>query len=670
VTALPDTAISGAFVEVDDIIARSMGAWRPPPVLSLSAWADEYYVLSAETSAEPGRWRTIPYQREIMDAFADPKIRIVVVMKSARVGYTLMLMAAIGYYMHQDPTSIMVVQPTVDDAKGFSKESLAPMLRDVPVLAALAVRDVEEKKKKGKGAKDGSDTMLLKAFPGGVISIVGANSGTGFRRVSRRIVGFDEVDAYPPSAGDEGDQINLGMKRSESFHNRKTVIGSTPLIAGASRIEDQFLAGDQRRYHVPCPTCGHRDFLVFDREATRGHRMRWPDDPEDPSKAYFECSGKGCRIEHKDKRWMVERGEWIPDNPGATARSYHLWAALSYSPNATWGHIAEEFLAAKKDPDKLKTFVNTTLGETWKDKGEAPEWERLYQRREKYAIGSVPDGVVVLTAGVDVQKDRLVYEVVGWALNKESWSIEAGALWGDTSLETTWHKLDELLAKAFIGHDGAAHTIARLAVDSGYNTQVVYNWARQYPMDRVIATKGATGARAILGVPSPVEVTSRGRTLRRGYKVWPIGVDIAKSELYGWLRMEITQDGAIPPGFCHFPQHSEDFFKQLTAEHLVTSVNKKKGRTRLEWHVLANRENHQLDCRVMARAAAAALGIDKIASGARARAKPAPVDPGVTTPPAVVAAPPAPPPAAPPPPPREAPRSGFLNRPRGWLGRR
>jgi phage terminase large subunit GpA-like protein len=161
VTALPDTAISGAFVEVDDIIARSMGAWRPPPVLSLSAWADEYYVLSAETSAEPGRWRTIPYQREIMDAFADPKIRIVVVMKSARVGYTLCLSAAIGYFMHQDPSSILVVQPTVDDAKNFSKETIAPMLRDVPVLSRLRFRDIEE-----KGSK-GSSTLQHKAFPGG-----------------------------------------------------------------------------------------------------------------------------------------------------------------------------------------------------------------------------------------------------------------------------------------------------------------------------------------------------------------------------------------------------------------------------------------------------------------------------------------------------------------------
>lgn len=673
------TTISGAFVDVDAIVARAMGAWRPPPRLTLSAWADEYYMLSAETSAEPGRWSTIPYQREIMNAFTDPKIRIVVVMKSARVGYTLMLMAAIGYYMHQDPTSIMVVQPTVDDAKGWSKESLAPMLRDVPVLAALAVRDVEEKSK-GSKKKDGSDTLQLKTFPGGVLSVVGANSGTGFRRVSRRVVGFDEVDAYPPSAGDEGDQISLGMKRSEAFHNRKAILGSTPLIAGSSRIEDQFLAGDQRRYHVPCPTCGYKDFLVFDREAARGHRMRWDDDaPED---AYFECRGNGCRIEHKDKRWMVERGEWIPDNPGAATRSYHLWSALSYSPNATWANIVAEFLAAKKDPDKLKTFVNTTLGETWKEKGEAPEWERLYQRRETYAIGSVPDGVLVLTCGVDVQKDRLMFEVVGWAANKENWSIDAGIIWGDTSLPSTWTKLDELLARPFLGHDGAIHTISLMAVDSGYNTQVVYGWARRKPMSQVIATKGTSGAHALVGKASPVEVTANGRTLRRGYKVWPIGVDIAKAELYGWLRLQVD-DGEIPPGFCHFPEHSEEFFKQLTAEHLVTATDK-KHRQRREWHVLPNRENHYLDCRVMARVAAAVLGIDRLANGSRPRSPaPAAAADGASAQLAPALAPVAPPSS--PPSPNEPPtsadppapaRTGFWKKPGGaprrgnWFSKR
>lgn len=661
-----------AFVDIEAVIARAMLAWRPPPELSLSMWADRYYVLSAESAAEPGRWHTLPYQREILDSITDASVTQVSVMKSARVGYTLCMSAAIGYYMHQDPSSILVVQPTVDDAKNFSKETIAPMLRDVPVLSQLLFRDIEEK---GKGPKDSSATLQHKAFPGGILSLIGANSGAGFRRVSRRVIMFDEVDAYPPSAGSEGDQIQLGMKRSEAFYNRKIIAGSTPLQSGASRIEELFLAGDQRRYYVPCPQCEHMDFFAFDRKVDRGHVMRWPDG--EPAKAYFECSANACKIEHKDKRWMVERGEWRADNPSSLHRSYHLWAAVSYSPNASWGQIAAEFLEAKRGgPEKLKTFVNTTLGETWKERGDAPDWERLYQRREKYAIGSVPDGPIVLTAGVDVQKDRFMFEVVGWAPNKESWSIAAGALWGDTSLESTWAQLDVLLDSAFIGHDQAAHTISMLAIDSGYNTQVVYNWARTKPMSRVIATKGVSNSRMLVGAPSPVEITVRGKKLARGYKVWPIGVDIAKSELYGWLRLKIGEDGVAPAGFCHFPEHAEDFFQQLTAEHLVTSVNKRTRRSRMEWQVLPNRDNHYLDARVMARVAAAVLGIDRIKAARKPASTTAPAVPEGASAPIASAPPPAPPPEAP----RaaeiekpNAPKSLWGNGPRrpgGWFGRR
>lgn len=657
------TPVVDDFADIDAVIARAMGAWRPPPRLSLSDWSERYFVLSAETAAEPGRWRSLPYQVEILNSITDPSVTQVTVEKSARVGYSLMMSCAIGFYMHQDPTSILVVQPTVDDAKNFSKETIAPMLRDVPVLSRLVTRDIEEKGKGTKGTKDASSTLQHKAFPGGILSLIGANSGAGFRRVSRRVIMFDEVDAYPPSAGSEGDQINLGMKRSEAFHNRKIIAGSTPLIAGASRIEELFLAGDQRRYHVPCPHCGHMDFLVFDRKAERGHAMRWPED--EPQSAYFECSRNGCRIEHKDKRWMVERGKWIPDNPGANPahRSYHLWSALSYSPNASWGQIATEFLEAKRGgPEKLKTFVNTTLGETWKERGEAPEWERLYQRREKYKIGTAPDGIVVLTAGVDVQKDRFVCEVVGWAPNKESWSVDVDELYGDTALESTWRQLDELLARTF-PRDGGALPIAMLAVDSGYNTQMVYNWARRHPMSRVIATKGVSGSRALVGAPSPVEVTVRGRQLRRGYKVWPVGVDIAKAELYGWLRLSIAEDGVVPPGYCHFPEHAEGYFKQLTAEHLVTVVNRRTHRAKMEWQVLPNRENHVLDARILARVAAAVLGIDRL--------KPKQVSPPA---PAAPRAPAPSSPAAPAAQADEPKREAFWKRPRapsgGWFKRR
>lgn len=633
--------------------AGIMKALRPPPKLTLSQWADRHFYLSAESAAEPGRWKTLPYQRGILDAITDSTVRWVSVMKSARVGFTKCINAAIAYHIHQDPCPILVVQPTVEDAEGYSKEEIAPMLRDCQVLAGLV---------KDQSVKTSAQTILHKAFPGGVLSMVGANSGRGFRRVSRRVVIFDEVDGYPPSAGAEGDQIKLGERRAEYYWNRKIIAGSTPLVAGSSRIEELFNAGDRRHYYVPCPHCAHMDFLRFsvrddDAELEGGHVMRWPKDK--PHDAHFLCNKCGCVIEETSKRKMIDAGEWRADGEFTGHASFHIWAAYSLSPNATWGQLATEFIEAKTGgPEKLKTFVNTTLGQTWRERGEAPDWDRLYQRREPYKIGTVPPSVVGLTAGVDVQKDRFVYEVVGWAPNKESWSIDAGEIHGDTALDSTWAQLDALLARTYRNDDDSDQSetpILLLAIDSGYNTQVVYNWARRYPLNRVIATKGVSGARMLIGSPSPVEISAGGKRMQRGYKVWPVGVDIAKSELYGWLRLRCEEGAAAPAGYCHFPMHGEEYFQQLTAEHLVTAINRRTRRTKVEWQVLPNRENHYLDARILARAAAARLGIDRLPPKPQSPAPPA-VPPATTTNPAT----------------EDRSRSEFWGsgRPRGdWLGR-
>jgi phage terminase large subunit GpA-like protein len=582
-----------------DWIARARARLRPPPRLSLSEWADAHFYLSPESAAEPGRWRTLPYQRGVMDAITDPNVERVTWMKSARVGATKVMNAAIGYFMHQDPCPILVVQPTVEDAQGYSKEEIAPMLRDCEVLADIVQEPT---------AKVSEQTILHKTFPGGTLSLVGANSARGFRRVSRRVVMFDEVDGYPPSAGAEGDQIQLGIRRTEYYWNRKIIAASTPLIAGSSRIEEMFEAGDRRRYYVPCPHCGAMDILVF-REGERGHFMQWPDGQ--PEAAYCVCRENGCVIEHHDKRGMIEAGEWRAEAEFHGHASFHIWAAYSLSPNASWGQIASEFVEAKGKPEKLKTVVTTTLAETWQDRGEAPDWERLALRRETYPIGSVPTGVRFLTAGVDVQKDRFVFEVVGWSDAKETWSIDAGVIMGDTSAESTWLKLDELRARQFQG-DGRTLSIAMLAIDSGFNTQQVYNWCRRHPMSHVIACKGSATARTLIGTPMPVDVTVGGRRMQRGYKVWSVGVGIAKSELYGWLRLPSPPAGEPGmPGYCHFPEYGDEYFRQLTAEHLVTTT-KKNGFTKMEWQVQPGRENHFLDCRVLARAAASVLGLDRV----------------------------------------------------------
>jgi phage terminase large subunit GpA-like protein len=351
-----------ALAVLDQVESRIRAHWRPPPRLSLSDWADAKFCLP-EGDANAGRWRTLPYQRGIMDAFSDPGIERVSVMKSARVGYTRMCDACMGYFIEHDPCPILAVQPTLEDARKYSKENIAPMLRDVPALRGL----VAEPK-----TRDSDNTILDKLFKGGSLSLVGANSPRGFRRTSRRVVIFDEVDGYPPSAGTEGDQIELGIRRTEYYWNRKIIAGSTPTIRGVSRIERLFLDGDQRRYHVPCPTCGAYQVLQW-------ANLRWPEGR--PQDAVFLCAVRGCTIEHRSKRDMVEVGRWRADapeqfTPDHRHASFHIWAAYSYSPNATWGQLATESVAAVRGgPLTHQTFVNTVRGETWETRGEAPALE-------------------------------------------------------------------------------------------------------------------------------------------------------------------------------------------------------------------------------------------------------------------------------------------------------
>jgi len=645
-------------------LVGSRAPLRPPPTLSLSQWAEAHYVLSAESAAMTGRFVPYPFQREILDAFTDPTVEWITVMKSARVGATKFINMAIGYCIAADPCSVLVVQPTIDDARGYAKEELVPMLRDVAVLTDV-VGDPAE--------RDPDQTTLHRMYPGGVMSLVGANSARGFRRTTRRVALLDEIDGYPPSAGNEGDQIELAVKRTETFHDRKIVTVSSPTDEAISRIEPLYLAGDRRRYHVPCPLCGHFDFLTpRPRDDRRGHVMRWPKD--DPASAYFECSGCGGAIEHRHKRSTVEAGKWIAEAEFRGHASFHIWAAYSFSPGATWGAIAERYSKAAHSGNalKLKTVINLDFGETWKERGEAPDHEQLFKRRERYQIGTVPAGVLFLTGGVDVQIDRLMYEVVGWNAWKESFSVEAGELTGDTSGPEPWQKLDELQARTFPRADGGPPLpIAMLGVDSGFKTQTVYNWCRGKSISRVIATKGSQYAKTLVGTPSAVDVHFNGRRIPNGYRVWNLGVDIAKDELYGWLKLkEPLVEGEYPPGWCHFPEYAEGYFEQLTAERKVP-VRTRHGYTVWVWRIQENRENHYLDCRVIARACASILGLDRHIPPATGTVSAAAVA-AAPRPAAAAATPP-----RPAPPPRQP--SGFYSkgggrRPRSggssWYGRR
>ena len=568
-------------------------------MLSVSQWADSFRRLEKKSSAEPGRWRTArtPYLREILDCLStDSGIVETVFMKASQIGGTECILSALGYAIDHAPGPIMIVQPTVELAKRFSRQRVDSLIRSTPRLSSKVAP---------ARSRDSGNTLLSKEFPGGICIITGANSAVGIRSMPARYLYLDEIDGYPIDVDDEGSPIALAEARQRTFSRRKLLKVSTPTIAGRSAIEAAYALSDRRRYFVPCPYCEEMQILTFP-------RLTWTKLGLPPEKAVYECVKCERHIEERHKTAMLARGKWMPESPKVETRGYHLNALYAPVGWISWGDIAKGHVESCKEPDKHRVFVNTVLGEVWTSRGEAPGWEHIMARREKYEIGTVPRGALFLTAGVDVQKERLVVEIVGWGRGKQSWSINYGNLPGDTAdLERgPWKQLDELLNGTFPHEDGADMPIRMLAVDSGYNTSTVYAWARRYPMNRVLAVKGGLGS-AIIGSPTAVEVTVGGRKLKRGGRVWPIGTSMAKSELYGWLGLEAPEDGAeFPPGYCHFPEYGEEFFKELTAEHLV-SHKTRKGYMRFEWEALPGRENHMLDARVYARAAASLAGLDR-----------------------------------------------------------
>jgi len=563
---------------IDQLIREASQAWRPPKRMTLSEWADLNAYLSAESSAQEGRWRTLSYQKAIMDAMTDPTLERVVFMKSARVGYTKMLNNLVAYHMHQDPCPIMVVQPTIDDAEGYSKEEIAPMLRDTPCLQGL-VADAK--------SRDTNNTIRNKSFPGGVLSLVGANSPGGFRRVSRRVVLFDEIDGYPPSAGAEGDQIKLGIRRTEYYWNRKIVMGSTPTIDSVSRVQRAFLETDQRRYFVPCPHCGTLQFLKWS-------QMDWPN--RQPLKAVYLCEHCGEAIEHSQKYDMLEAGVWKATAEGLPGvAGFHIWAAYSYSPNATWGQLASEYEEAQGNPEALKTFVNTVQGEAWKEKGESIDSTGLMARAEPYTPAELPHGVLLVVNGVDVQPDRLELETVGYGLGEESWSIDYKVFMGDPDGPLVWSQLDAYLATEFAHPAGVRLRAARTFIDTGgANTKAVYTYVDGRAHMGVFGIKGRGGD----GVPA-VGTPTKSNIAK--IPLVPLGTFVLKDAVFGALA--ISEPGN---GYCHFPAHyGEAYYKGLTAEEVRVKTNTKGFPVR-EWFKKFER-NEPLDCRVYATAAMLSL---------------------------------------------------------------
>jgi phage terminase large subunit GpA-like protein len=554
-------------------------ALKPPPRLTVSQWADEHRQLSSESSAEAGRWSTsrAEYQRGMMDAVSDADIETVVLMTAAQIGKTELINNVVGFHIHQDPAPMLVVQPTLEMAQTWSKDRLAPAIRDTPVLS---------EKIGDPRSRDSGNTTLHKVFAGGHVTACGANSPSSLASRPCRIILCDEVDRYPLSAGTEGDPVALARKRSATFWNRKIILVSTPTEKGASRIEDAYAESDQRKYFVPCPDCDEKQELKWS-------NVQWTDSK--PQTAEYTCEHCGSCWNDAKRFQAVRYGEWqkTAEGDGKTA-GFHLSAL--YSPWTPLEDIVRDFLASKRDPMRLKTWINTTLGETYEEQGERIDEYDLYERREDWT-DDLPEGAVVLTAGVDVQDDRLAYEVLATGSGHETWSIQYEEIYGDPSGSELWQRLDEVLNQTFIHPIRGEMIIRSTCVDSGgHYTQQVYNYARQRAGKRVFAIKGVGGeGRPIIGKPSKNNIGK--------INLFPVGTDTAKELIFA--RLKITEVGA---GYCHFPfTHSEEYFRMLTSEKKVTKYF--KGRPRREW-VKVRQRNEALDCRVYAMAALELMGLN------------------------------------------------------------
>lgn len=552
------------------------------PIQTVTEWANEYRFLSSVSSSEPGKWQTerTPYLQEIMDCLSpNHPCERVVFMKGAQIGGTECGNNWMGFIICNAPGPMLIVNPTTETAKRTSKMRIDPAIENCPVL---------REKIKSSRSRDSGNTMLIKEFPGGILILTGANSPIGLRSMPVRYLFLDEVDGFPDEAGAEGDPVDLAVQRTATFNNRKIFMVSTPTIKDASRIEQAFLEGDQRYFHVPCPHCGHYQVL------------RWRNvifDPKNLTEAVYKCEKCEAIWHDYQKDQILKNGKWIATNPDGNpgVASFHL--SSLYSPHGwtSWTSIAREFLNSKDDPSRLQVWTNTKLAETWEDMaGQAIDPTSLMVRREKWGP-ELPKQVVILTCGVDVQDNRLELEIVGWGRGEESWSIDYHVLYGDPSTPELWSQLDEILSRKYPhSKDVPDLPIAATCIDSGgHYTDYVINYCHARRLHGVFAIKGVGG----VGKPIWPATASKSYTTKK--PVYLIGVNDAKDILMRRLHLEDSSG----PGVWHFPMDREsDWFEQVTNEVAVKKLS--KGRLIREWVPRKNGVRTEgLDCRVYAYAA-------------------------------------------------------------------
>lgn len=576
-------------------LAAMADALAPRRALMVSQWADEHRELSGKQAGERGRWRTArnPMLREIMDSLsASSRVTDIWVIKSSQVGVTEATVNFLGYCIDHAPAPVMVLMPTLDARDAWKAQKLNPLLLETPVIRDLLG---------GQRSRDAANSKDMIDFPGGVLFLAGGNSPNSYAQRSVRYLIMDDLDRFPPEVGAEGDPVALAKGRTKAFARAKRLFISTPTVKGESLIERGHAESDQRRYHVPCPHCGHSQPLEWG-GAEAAHGIKWSSGP-DGIDAWYVCAKCAQPIYEHQKPGMLAAGRWIATHPERSTRGYHisaLYAPIGLGPS--WRDLVEEWQIAVKSPGTLRTFVNTHLGECWEEQGDHVDPTGLMMRMEDY--DELPRQLA-RTAGVDVQKDRLECTVVDWGVGEEAWTMDHLIIPGDTAQPDVWQHLDD---------DLAHWSPQAVAIDSGYNTSMVYSFVEKRRW--ALAIKGRAGP----GVPIVEDEKSRRLRLRRqrkkGVTVNLVGDDQAKALIYS--RLKIT---AVGPGYIHFPNDAsfdDEYFAQLTAEKLVTKM--RGTRPYAEW-VQTRPRNEALDCWKYALAALRLSGIDLRARAAAANAE-------------------------------------------------
>ncbi|HCD1466168.1 TPA: phage terminase large subunit family protein [Escherichia coli] len=584
-------------------IATGLVSLNIPVPLTTVQWADQYYYLPKESSYTPGQWETLPFQVAIMNSMGNDRIRTVNLIKSARVGYTKMLLGVEAYFIEHKSRNSLLFQPTDSAAEDFMKSHVEPTIRDVPVLLELAP---------WFGRKHRDNTLTLKRFSSGVgFWCLGGAAAKNYREKSVDVVCYDELSSFEPDVEKEGSPTLLGDKRIEGSVWPKSIRGSTPKIKGFCQIEKAANESAHfMRFYVPCPHCGEAQYLKFGDDATP-FGLKW--EKGKPETVYYLCEHNGCvirqsELDQTDGRWICDNtGMWTRDGltfysagdeeiPPPRSISYHIWTA--YSPFTTWVQIVYDWLDALKDPNGVKTFINTTLGEPYEEAvAEKLSFELLLEKVCHYDA-QVPLRVVYLTAGIDSQKNRYEIYVWGWAPGEEAFLIDKQIIMGRPEDEDTLKRVDAVIRKKYRHADGTEISISRVGWDTGgIDQDIVYQRSRKHGTFFVLPIKGAS----VYGKPV---ITMPKKRNQRGVFLCEVGSDTVKEMLYARFALPVVSASEVAPYTFRFPDNPDIFSdveaKQLVAEELVEKVV--NGRVKLQWDA-RKRRNEALDCLVYAYAA-------------------------------------------------------------------